>query len=126
MAKGDGAEIGSTKRGKGVKIIAIGATACLYRSARMLQNHHEVRMVQLCFDFYMVEAKPEKLIGDRAYDSDPLEEELCKDGIEMFAPVQSPQVCDARRTATSSYARRWLVEQALLRWILSTLVSLRN
>jgi hypothetical protein len=38
-------------------------------------NHHEVRLVQLCFDFYMVEAKPENLIGDRAYDSDPLDEE---------------------------------------------------
>jgi hypothetical protein len=34
-------------------------------------NHHEVRLVQLCFDFYMIEAKPENLIGDRAYDSDP-------------------------------------------------------
>ena len=22
-------------------------------------NHHEVRPVQLCFDFYMIEAKPE-------------------------------------------------------------------
>jgi hypothetical protein len=38
-------------------------------------NHHEVRLVQLCFDFYMIEAKPANLIGDRAYDSDPLDEE---------------------------------------------------
>ncbi|HEX4185239.1 MAG TPA: hypothetical protein VHY78_05205, partial [Stellaceae bacterium] len=28
-------------------------------------NYHEVRLVQLCFDFYMIEAKPENLIGDR-------------------------------------------------------------
>jgi hypothetical protein len=27
-------------------------------------------LVQLCFDFYMIEAKPENLIGDGAYDSD--------------------------------------------------------
>jgi hypothetical protein len=27
----------------------------------------------------MIEAKPENLIGDRAYDSDPLDEELRKD-----------------------------------------------
>jgi hypothetical protein len=27
-------------------------------------NHHEVRLVQLCFDSYMIEAKPENLIGD--------------------------------------------------------------
>jgi hypothetical protein len=30
-----------------------------------------VRLVQLCFDFYLIEAKPENLVGDRAYDSDP-------------------------------------------------------
>jgi hypothetical protein len=29
-------------------------------------NHHEVTLVQLSFDFYMIEAKPENLIGDRA------------------------------------------------------------
>ena len=50
-------------------------------------NHHEVRLVQLCFDFYMIEAKPENLIGDRAYDSDPLDEEFRNDGIEMIAPL---------------------------------------
>ncbi len=49
-------------------------------------NHHEVRLVQLCFDFYMIEAKPENLIGDRAYDSDPLDDELRRDGIEMISP----------------------------------------
>jgi|SRR5208337_630795 len=42
-----------------------------------------VRLVQLCFDFYMIEAK-ENLIGDRAYDSDPLDEELRKDGIDEY------------------------------------------
>ena len=52
-------------------------------------NHHEVRLVQLCFDFYMIEAKPENLIGDRAYDSDPLDEELRNAGIEMIAPHRS-------------------------------------
>jgi hypothetical protein len=40
----------------------------------------------LCFDFYMIEAKPENLIGDRAYDSDPLDHALRQDGIEMIAP----------------------------------------
>jgi hypothetical protein len=34
----------------------------------------------------MIEAKPENLIGDRAYDSDPLDEELRREGIEMIAP----------------------------------------
>ena len=35
----------------------------------------------------MIEAKPENLIGDRAYDSDPLDEELRHDGIEMHRIV---------------------------------------
>jgi hypothetical protein len=60
-----------------------------------------VRLVQLCFDFYMIEAKPENLIGDRAYDSDPLDEQLRRDGIEMIAPRRSnrskPATQDGRR-----------------------------
>ena len=83
-------------------------------------NHHEVRLVQLCFDFYMIEAKPENLIGDRAYDSDPLDEELRNDGIEMIAPHRSnrskPPTQDRRRL--SRYMRRWLVERffAWIQW----------
>ena len=77
MAKGGGSEIGPTKRGKGMKIMAIVDRHGLPLSVSThAANHHEVRLVQLCFDFYMIEAKPENLIGDRAYDSDPLDEEL--------------------------------------------------
>ena len=77
MAKGGGADVGPTKRGKGMKIMAIvdrhGLPLLVSAHAA---NHHEVRLVQPCFDFYMIEAKPENLIGDRAYDSDPLDEEI--------------------------------------------------
>src|SRR6266496_694295 len=67
MAKGGGAEVGATKRGKGMKIMAIVDRHGLPLSVSThAANHHEVRLVQLCFDFYMVEAKPENLIGDRA------------------------------------------------------------
>src|SRR6201987_3623859 len=68
----------------------------------------------------MIEAKPENLIGDRAYDSDPLDEELRNDGIEMIAPHRSnrskPPTQDRRRL--SRYARRWLVERffAWIQW----------
>ena len=81
-------------------------------------NHHEVRLVQLCFDFYMIEAKPENLIEDRAYDSDPLDEELRQGGIEMIAPHRSnrsnPATQDGRRLRR--YARRWLVERSFA-WV---------
>ena len=102
MAKGGGSEIEPTKRGKGMKIMAIVDRHRFPLSVSThAANHHEVRLVQLCFDFYMIEAKPENLIGDRAYDSDPLDEELRKDGIEMIAPHRSnrskPPTQDRRR-----------------------------
>jgi transposase len=68
----------------------------------------------------MIEAKPENLIGDRAYDSDPLDEGLRNDGIEMIAPHRSnrskPPTQDRRRL--SRYMRRWLVERffAWIQW----------
>ena len=121
MAKGGGAEIGPTKRGKGMKIMAIVDRHGLPLSVSThAANHHEVRLVQLCFDFYMIEAKPENLIGDRAYDSDPLDDELRRDGIEMIAPHRcnrsKPPTQDRRRL--SRYMRRWLVERffAWIQW----------
>src|SRR5262249_34366021 len=63
----------------------------------------------------LIEAKPDNLIGDRAYDSDPLDDELRQDGIEMIAPHRS----NRRKSATQDrrrlrrYARRWLVETVL-------------
>jgi len=68
----------------------------------------------------MIEAKPGYLIGDRAYDSDPLDEELRNDGIEMIAPHRSnrskPPTQDRRRL--SRYMRRWFVERffAWIQW----------
>lgn len=120
-AKGGGAEIGPTKRGKGVKIMAIvdrhGLPLAVSTHAA---NHHEVTLVQLTFDFYMIEAKPENLIGDKAYDSDPLDEQLRSDGIEMIAPHKSNRVRaptqDGRRLRR--YQRRWIVERffAWMQW----------
>jgi transposase len=120
-AKGGGEEIGPTKRGKGVKIMGIvdrhGLPLAVSTHAA---NHHEVTLVQLSFDFYMIEAKPEKLIGDRAYDSDKLDAELKQDGIEMIAPHRSNRkrrkTQDGRPLRRAQ--RRWLVERffAWLQW----------
>jgi transposase len=83
-------------------------------------NHHEVTLVQLSFDFYMIEAKPENLIGDKAYDSDKLDAELRKEGVEMIAPHRKGRkkrkTQDGRRLRR--YERRWLVERffAWLQW----------
>jgi hypothetical protein len=89
-----------------MKIMAIVDRHCRSRLAH-------TQRVQLCFDFYMIEAKPENLIGDCAYDNDPLDETLHQDGIEMIAPHRpnrsKPPTQDRRRL--SRYLRRWLVER---------------
>jgi transposase len=120
-AKGGGADIGKTKRGKGVKIMGIvdrhGLPLAVCTHAA---NHHEVTLVQLTFDFYMIEAKPEKLIGDKAYDSDDLDDDLGKQGIDMIAPHKSNRVKDPPQDGRKlrRYKRRWIVERfwAWLQW----------
>jgi hypothetical protein len=63
MAKGGSAEVAPTKRGKGVKIMAIVDRHGLPLSVSThAANNHEVRLIQLCFDFYLIEAKPENLL----------------------------------------------------------------
>jgi len=120
MAKGGGAEIGPTKRGKGLKIMAIVDRHGLPLSVSThAATHHEVTLVQLSFDFYMLEAKSEHLIGDRAYDSDGLDEDLKHYGINLIAPHRSTRKLktqDGRHLRR--YQRRWLVERffAWLQW----------
>lgn len=61
---------------------------------------------------------PERLIGDRAYDSDPLDERLAAQGIEMIAPHRrnrrKPRTQDGRKLRR--YKRRWKVER-LFAWM---------
>ena len=52
-------------------------------------NHHEVTSVQLSFDFYMLAAKPEPLICDRAYDTRWIDDDLKQEGVSLIAPLRS-------------------------------------
>ena len=119
-AKGGGDEIGPTRRGKGVKIMAIadrhGLPLAVITHAA---NHHEVTLVQLTFDFYMIKAKPENLIGDKAYDNDALDVAMHAHGTEMISPHRSNKkrkTQDGRRLRR--YERRWIVERffAWIQW----------
>jgi transposase len=79
---------------------------------------HEVTLVEDTLDKRFTEEMPERLIGDRAYDSDPLDERLQQQGIEMIAPHKSnrkkPATQDGR--ALRRYKRRWKVER-LFAWL---------
>ena len=81
---------------------------------------HEVRLVDATLDARFTEAQPERMIGDKAYDSDPLDERLHKErGIEMIAPHRMNR---RRREPTQDgrplrrYVRRWKVER-LFAWL---------
>lgn len=50
---------------------------------------HESRAAEGLFDFMLTKAMSERIVGDRAYDSDQLDEEMAKHGIEMIAPHRS-------------------------------------
>ena len=57
--------------------------------------------------------KPERVIADRAYDSDPLRRRLQKRGIELIAPYRSnnKQRRYEDKRKLRRYKRRWIVER---------------
>jgi len=85
---------------------------CIYqRSSSSLRSV----LVQLCFDFYMIESRPENLIGYRAYDSDALDEELRQDGIEMIALHRSNRVKSLTGPSQASALSKALAGRTLFR-----------
>jgi transposase len=60
---------------------------------------------------------PEKLIGDKAYHSDPLDRHLDEEcGIEMIAPNRENRSKTQNGRALRCYLRRWVVER-LFAWL---------
>jgi transposase len=79
---------------------------------------HEIRLVGTTIEHRLIDEVPEKLVGDKAYDSDPLDEELAEIGIELIAPHKrnrkKPKTQDGRKLRR--YKRRWKVER-FFAWI---------
>jgi len=109
-----------TKCGKGVKILAmIDRHGLPINISTHAANHREVILVQLSFDFYMLEATPEHPIGDRAYDGAGLDGDLKQDHVNLIAPhrlTRKLKTQDGRHLRR--YERRWHVEPffAWLQW----------
>jgi hypothetical protein len=76
--------VGPTKRGKGTKIMAVADAAGLPLAVHVASaSPAEVTLVESASCF--TAALPQRLIGDKAYDSDPLDQELAAWGIELIA-----------------------------------------
>jgi hypothetical protein len=100
--------VGKTKRGKGTKLVALADASGLPISVCATSaSAHEVTLVGEVLAAGFLEERPERLIGDRAYDSDPLDAGLAEEGIEMIAPHRRNRKKPKRpRTGASSGATR--------------------
>ena len=113
-----GACVGKTKRGKGTKIMAMADGAGLPLAISIASaSPHEVTLIEDLIEQRFVDELPERIIGDAAYDSDPLDARLREQGVEMIAPNRSN-----RRHKTQDgrpmrrYRRRWMIER-LFAWL---------
>lgn len=111
--------MGKTKRGKGTKIMAVadrfGLPVAVYTESA---QPHEVRLVEQTLLARFTDERPGKLIGDKAYDSDPLDERLAKFETELIAPHKAnrkrAKTQDGRKLRR--YKRRWKIER-LFAWL---------
>jgi transposase len=79
---------------------------------------HEVTLVEATLDQRFLTAQPQRLIGDRAYDSNALDQRLREErGIELIAPnLRSRKRMTQDGRALRRYCRRWRVER-LFAWL---------
>lgn len=116
-ARGGGDDIGVTKAGEGVKIMVLvdprGVPVAVTTGSA---SPHESKLVQGLFEFMLTLDAPERIIGDKAYDSDALDDELDDECIEMIAPNRknrTPESVTQEGRSLRRYKRRWIVERTI-------------
>jgi transposase len=110
---------GKDQAGQGPKLMALAdASGLPLAVCAASAGPHEVTLVEETLRAGFVGESPKRLIGDRAYDSDPLDEALAEEGIEMIAPHRKnrkkPKTQDGRKLRR--YKRRWKIER-LFAWL---------
>ena len=111
--------MGKTKRGKGTKIMGIADRHGLPLALRTESaSPAEVKLVAQTLEERFVADVPERLIGDKAYDSDRLDERLLQDfGTELIAPNKvNRRVPTQDGRPLRRYKRRWKIER-LFAWL---------
>ena len=119
-SKKRGLGVGQTKRGKGTKIMGLTDAKGLPIAVDTSRaGPHEVALVDGTLDACFLEELPERLIGDKAYDSDRLDQRLeAERGLAMIAPHRSNRCKPASQDGRvlRRYRRRWKVER-LFAWL---------
>lgn len=112
--------MGKTKRGKGTKIMAVAAVTSLPLAVTVdSASPHESKLVDETLAGSFLDQLPERLIGDKAYDSDPLDRYLDEEyGIDMIAPNRENRSRTQDGRKLRRYRKRWAVERlfAWLQW----------
>ena len=114
-----GRHVGKTKRGKGTKIMGIADGHGLPLALRTESaSPAEVKLVTATLEARIVADVPERLIGDKAYDSDRLDEQLMQEyGTEMIAPNKvNRRVPTQDGRPLRRYVRRYKIER-LFSWL---------
>ncbi|HJX95698.1 MAG TPA: IS5 family transposase [Candidatus Acidoferrum sp.] len=119
-AKKGAPSVGPTKRGKGSKIVAIADRHGLPIAVHLASARpNEAILVEATLQQRFLPEAPARLIGDKAYDSDPLDQRLRDTlGVHLISPHRwnrsKPATQDGR--ALRRYRRRWKIER-LFAWL---------
>ncbi len=112
--------MGKTKRGKATKIMAIAAGNSVPLAVTIdSASPHESKLVDETLAGGFLDELAARLIGDKAYDSGPLDRHLEQEyGIEMIAPNRENRSQTQDGRTLRRYKRRWVVERmfAWLQW----------
>lgn len=111
--------VGKTKRGKGTKIMGIADGHGLPLALRTESaSPAEVKLVEQTLEARIVAEVPERLIGDKAYDSDGLDKKLMENfGTELIAPNRTNRKVKTQDgRPLRRYVRRWKIER-LFAWL---------
>jgi len=116
-ARGGGDGIGRTKVGKGVKIlIAVDARGWPIAVQSCPARPHESTLVQGLFDFILTKEVPERVVGDKAWDSDALGRAFAARGMELITPHRSSRRPEDR-TQDGRSLRRYRRRRAMERMV---------
>jgi transposase len=116
LGKKRGELVGKTKRGKGTKLMLLTDGQDLPLAVDIdSASAAEVNLIEPLIDEAVTSHVPQRLIYDRAADSDPLRERLAKRGIELICPHRRGRVRPATQDGRKlrRYRRRWRIERSV-------------
>src|ERR1700733_10705307 len=108
--------VGKTKRGKGTKImLLVDGRGTPLGVDIASASPAEVKLIETLLTKRVLPRRPQRLLYDRAADSDPLRKRLAQRRIELICPHrrgrQRPATQDGR--ALRRYKRRWKIERSI-------------